>query len=413
MAKKFPKESLQNQNLAGSINQTQLLTSQSKANWWQRTGLAWKAILLAIMIGTIPAAMVGLLSYRIANKSVTDQVVTIRETLAADLQNEINLFMLERFKDIQIMANLDIFTDEQLRNQISNQAKAVSLSEIQSISGIYNNIVVFNPQGQIIAQTGGNKPYEILSKKHIQEVLQTDQVVISEPILSHSTETYSIYLAAPIKDNKTGKSIAYISSRIPFVAFKELLKDFTREGDYYLVDNRGKIILSSAEDNRLQANRSVNLNEIFSGVNSLLSNGKLSSTDSAIRLDDDQKHFVTIASGIDLDGLPQLNWQVLTATDRKLVVAPQRQLAYIYLLVTSVTAVLVGISAYFLAKLATRPILKTAETLTEIGSGNLKARVDIEGQDEVAKLAHNVNYCLLYTSPSPRDLSTSRMPSSA
>ena len=42
-----------------------------------------------------------------------------------------------------------------------------------------------------------------------------------------------------------------------------------------------------------------------------------------------------------------------------------------------------------------------------------------EAIDEIVKAdipdvsKHNLNYCLLYTSPSPRDLSTSRMPSSA
>ena len=33
--------------------------------------------------------------------------------------------------------------------------------------------------------------------------------------------------------------------------------------------------------------------------------------------------------------------------------------------------------------------------------------------DEVVDLVRNLQPCLLYTSPSPRDLSTSRMPSSA
>ena len=34
-------------------------------------------------------------------------------------------------------------------------------------------------------------------------------------------------------------------------------------------------------------------------------------------------------------------------------------------------------------------------------------------QDALAKRTHTTKSCLLYTSPSPRDLSTSRMPSSA
>ncbi len=164
MAKKFPQQSLQNQDLAASLNQSQFLISQSKANWWRKIGIRWQTIILAIAMGTLPVATLGLLSYRVANKSVTDQVVTIKETLAIEPQN-----------------------------------------------------------------------------------------------------------------------------------------------------------------------------------------------------------------------------------NQKLVVAPQRQLALTYLLVTSLTSVLVGVIAYFLAKLMTRPILKNATTLAEIASGNLKARVAIEGHDELAQLANNVN----------------------
>ena len=39
---------------------------------------------------------------------------------------------------------------------------------------------------------------------------------------------------------------------------------------------------------------------------------------------------------------------------------------------------------------------------------------DMEGEYEIEEIeAYCYHYCLLYTSPSPRDLSTSRMPSSA
>ena len=42
---------------------------------------------------------------------------------------------------------------------------------------------------------------------------------------------------------------------------------------------------------------------------------------------------------------------------------------------------------------------------------NLKRMIEATGSDD--QTAVEVNACLLYTSPSPRDLSTSRMPSSA
>ena len=43
-----------------------------------------------------------------------------------------------------------------------------------------------------------------------------------------------------------------------------------------------------------------------------------------------------------------------------------------------------------------------------------KANPEMEGFESCKTIIHIINYgCLLYTSPSPRDLSTSRMPSSA
>ena len=62
----------------------------------------------------------------------------------------------------------------------------------------------------------------------------------------------------------------------------------------------------------------------------------------------------------------------------------------------------------FEAVLATVTELLVAEGLSEVAElvRTAPVRADITGWD-------NWNGCLLYTSPSPRDLSTSRMPSSA
>ena len=53
--------------------------------------------------------------------------------------------------------------------------------------------------------------------------------------------------------------------------------------------------------------------------------------------------------------------------------------------------------------------LKVRETLTRIGVASRKERKLYQS----CHILHKKGHCLLYTSPSPRDLSTSRMPSSA
>ena len=65
---------------------------------------------------------------------------------------------------------------------------------------------------------------------------------------------------------------------------------------------------------------------------------------------------------------------------------------------------------YYLSEYAGRPTpLYYAENLTESLGG---AKIYLKREDLAHGGAHKIN-CLLYTSPSPRDLSTSRMPSSA
>ena len=61
------------------------------------------------------------------------------------------------------------------------------------------------------------------------------------------------------------------------------------------------------------------------------------------------------------------------------------------------------------------------KTLTHMSSNAIKAmhaiseqvELVVDGITSVAGQTKDLNTCLLYTSPSPRDLSTSRMPSSA
>ena len=53
------------------------------------------------------------------------------------------------------------------------------------------------------------------------------------------------------------------------------------------------------------------------------------------------------------------------------------------------------------------------EKISEYGVETLGVRTDVMQKDQVEHLFNESINCLLYTSPSPRDLSTSRMPSSA
>jgi methyl-accepting chemotaxis protein PixJ len=381
-------------------------SKKSTITWWQKKSIRGKAIIIAIAIGTLPTATLGLIAYSAANHSITKEITTVRKTLATDVQNKLNLFMSDRFKDIQMMSDLDLFTNPQLRNTVSTQEKVAALEKIQKIYGIYDSIAVFDLQGEVIAQTGEKPLGNHLDRDYIQSALKSNNAVLSQPRISASSGTYSVYAAAPIKDKISDQTIGVIRARMPVAVLKEILQDFTQEGDdYYLLDETGTIFLSSARDYVIPTlsnsktatkDQEIKIEQVFGGISQLLTSNVPVTEDSAIDLQNNQqKQFITYVPAKQTTGDFNLNWRTLVTTESSQVFASQRRLGQIYALGTIAIAGLVGIIAFYLAELATRPIVKAAVTVSEIGKGNLKARTNLRGEDEVAQLGTNIDLMAL------------------
>ena len=54
---------------------------------------------------------IGSTAYYFANKSITNQIIEVATNDNVDLQDKIYRFMKEQYGDIQVMANLDVFTN--------------------------------------------------------------------------------------------------------------------------------------------------------------------------------------------------------------------------------------------------------------------------------------------------------------
>ena len=86
-----------------------------------------------------------------------------------------------------------------------------------------------------------------------------------------------------------------------------------------------------------------------------------------------------------------VNWGVLLYEPAAEVFAPQRMLVLILLSGALVVAVFAaGLGAYFSSR-AIQPMMVLAETVTQLGQGNLEARVAVRGNDEFASLGSHIN----------------------
>ncbi|MDZ7965612.1 MAG: methyl-accepting chemotaxis protein [Nostoc sp. DedSLP03] len=370
---------------------TKLTTESANNSAWNqgiayftRLGLVKKATILAIAIGTIPVLGIGAIAFGFANKSITKQITQSQQAEATGLSDKVNRFMLGRYGDIQVISNLLFLTNSQA--SISTQEKQAVLDRVVEAYKAYDSIAVFDRQGNLIVQSTGEPLENQKDRTYFQDALQKDTPVISQPEAAKNTGVVSIYLAAPVKETRTGQTIGVVQARMPVKSLEEVTKNYAANGQqYYLLDASGTVFLSPQKELLGKEAKAE-----YSNLPKLLAAKKVNSFIEVPKTHKKQE-LVSYVPASTLDGLPDLNWQVLLATDTATVFEPQRQLLWTIAIGTAVTALIVGAIASRLAKLTTLPILNATAALAKLGQGKFNTRLEIEREDELGVLSANIN----------------------
>ncbi|NEP57509.1 MAG: GAF domain-containing protein [Symploca sp. SIO2G7] len=366
-------------------------TSPPKQQKPQRStwSLQTKAAALAIAIGTIPVLLTGFIAYQFANQSITREYSATKITRATSIEDKVLRFMRSRYGDIQILANLPILTEPTLREITPVEEKQLVLDDFVKFSQVYNSIAVFDLNGDVIVQSEGDFLLNHSDRDYFQTVIKTNKPFISKPLISKSVGILSIYFAAPVKDQITGKTIAVIRARMPIDALDELIANFGDQGDeYHLVDfsdGVGKIFL--AKDTKMNRKET---SAVFSGWKQLQAAGETGSLVTTDQINNSKKLLAYAKFG-ELAGLPELKWEAVVTTPAQIAFAPQRQLFLTLTFGTGFTALAVGAIASNIANRATRPLLAAADAVEKIGQGELDTQLAVQGEDELAVLGANIN----------------------
>lgn len=361
--------------------------------WWhfqslRFTGLRTKTTILALAIGTIPVALVGTTAYFTAGQGIKAQIVQSETTNAEDLENKLNLFIKERYSDIITLSQLDVFTNSKVRNVLSTEEKNTILKGLMESSQIYNSIVVYNPKDEELIANGGGKidlP-QVLKADYTQAAQETDSAAIVDPRPNTATGEFSFFLAAPVKDKSTSKTIALVRARTSMTLINNLFRiNAKRNQEFYVTDSQGKITASS-NPQALQKN----LEDLLPNLSSQIQKkGKQRLT--TITTENGKEQIFTYVPNQEIAKAYGLNWGLIVARPTAVAFAPQRQLVITLLLGTVFFAALVALIAIYVANLVTRPIVSATDAVVKIGQGELETRLEVEGSDELALLGNTIN----------------------
>lgn len=361
------------------------LLSKHKLFHWIKLSLRVKTTILAIALSSLPVAAIGSIAYFTAGRVVHNQVNAIQIKQSTELLNELNHFIFERYGDIQVLASLPNLNDPKVRKISTLQGTQQILEKYKTTYGVYDSVAVFDLNGDPIVQTSGQPLGNQRDRAYFQAVLQHESPIIGRPENLADSKISNIHFAAPVKDLITGKTIAIIATRLPLAELETIIQGYGDNGnEYHVFDSSGTIFLALE---KLQVNQKVD--EIFPGIGT----SRINSQAGVIIASEENHHqqLVGFAKIAQLSGMPDLQWGVALAADTKDAFKARYELGLILAVGTLLTAGTVAMLAAFVANRVTRPIQNAAKAVERIGQGDLNARLQVVGEDELAVLGVNIN----------------------
>jgi methyl-accepting chemotaxis protein PixJ len=358
--------------------------------WWRMLSVRTKASAVAVCLGIAPVISIGTIAYYFANQSITAQIEQEKKDRATQLANEINLYMKDRFADVQILSQLPIFSDSKVFAATSSSQRTALLTQYINLYGAYSSVAAFDSNGNPVAQNEGKPVPNHSDENFFQQVLRTGQPTITSPAIAKATGKLSMRLAAPIKDATTNRTDGVVRVLFPVASLDKVAQEYASPGDsYYVIDNTGKYFLASG----MAAGSNSRLGK--PAADHFAKYSQLAKTEGGVIIDTDpddgSEQLLTYVPLNNLAGISDFNFGVLIASDTTIAFASQKQLLLTIVLGTAIASLIVAAIAADIANRGTRPILSAADAVERIGRGDLTTRLEVRGGDEIASLGSNIN----------------------
>lgn len=361
--------------------------NKKKSGWWQDLNLRTKTTIVSIAAITFPLLAIGGFTYYFVGQNISNTRQQANTVRAGGMASRTALFMRERYGDIQTLSNVPSLNNPKVQASVTLAEQKAILDNYIKSYGVYDSIAVYGLDGKLIVDAGSDPaPASAFKRDYFQTVLTTDQPTISQPEPSVVTKKVSIFLAAPVKDITTGKTIAIVRTRMPASALENIYKDYIPVGEqYYLAESDGKLFISL---NQELIGR--DLKSVFPPFAPYLETREKHSA-TVIDPASNKELFAGYSPLAKVEGLPDQKWEAVIATDKITALQPLQQLLLILLAATGGVGILAAVLAIVIAQRASKPILDATQAVVKLGKGDLDTRLEVKGQDEMAQLGDNIN----------------------
>ena len=346
------------QNKASLISPAKLIDSQGENYSYAPDldhGLKWKylrefklsikAIILSLVIGTLPILGIGAIAYIFGSKLMTKQIIISQETKAISLSNAVNSFIGQHYEDIQVLSNIKLLSNSSdVKTEKSSKKDKIDASRIniktqealdrlRKTGKVYDSVAVFDLNGKVIMKSGGESLSPEKKLNYFQEVIKQDTPIISQPEIIKNIGAV-IYVAAPIKDRVKGNTIGIVRTRTPLKFLEKLIKSHTDDSqEYYFLDEKGRIFIGTNQNLFGQDTQ-----DVYPSLARVLG-AKDIQRFTEVSQNQQNQQLITYVPLRKLSDSPDINWWLIVAKDTAIAFKPQKE----FLLLIAITTSAVGL----------------------------------------------------------------------
>jgi twitching motility protein PilJ len=311
--------------------------------------LSIKAIILSLVIGTLPILGIGAIAYIFGSKLMTKQIIISQETKAISLSNAVNSFIGQHYEDIQVLSNIKLLSNssdvkteksskkDKIKDKIDasriNIKTQEALDRLRKTGKVYDSVAVFDLNGKVIMKSRGESLSPEKKLNYFQEVIKQDTPIISQPEIIKNIGAV-IYVAAPIKDRVKGNTIGIVRTRTPLKFLEKLIKSHTDDSqEYYFLDEKGRIFIGTNQNLFGQDTQ-----DVYPSLARVLG-AKDIQTFTEVSQNQQNQQLITYVPLRKLSDSPDINWWLIVAKDTAIAFKPQKE----FLLLIAITTSAVGL----------------------------------------------------------------------
>jgi len=385
-----------------------------------------KLSLIFILLSLVPLLVALVTSLWHSSQQAHKLSVEYAQSTINTAAEKLNGYFLSRKKEMLMLAN-----SPAVRSMNFPKMRPYLLTEKNRSAGIYEKFILGRLNGHFHNTSGGNryqemlrtfndkdpnaKPKSIAKRDYWQNTVRENlnsqpRVFVSDPMISYTTGVRQVVVSASVFSNDK-KLMGMIGGALPWKEIqrvvddvkKGLIEDYQQNAKFMLVSGNGTYMYHWNEKKIIQLKVDENNQFIVNkfGENVTV---KLKITDEPISaLQDAGEKMLQGMSGhtdyIDPEtnlkkvliytNIPEANYSVAVVIPESLIVEPVIELKNMLVLIFAITFVVIIVVALTFSHKLSRPIISLSEAAEKIGNGELDAKIEVKGRDEIAQLAES------------------------